>query len=123
MSSDDFDTDQQSTGGYELEARAGLRRVSGLSTELEDVTEVEYRQIRLEQVVLVGVWTEGTADQAVDPASADVLYAHLLTRGRQPVYDRVEDADHSFAFSDKGRPHGWPELYGRIVEWFLKPPE
>jgi pimeloyl-ACP methyl ester carboxylesterase len=66
---------------------------------------------------------QGTADQAVDPASADVLYAHLLTRGRQPVYDRVEDADHSFAFSDKGRPHGWPELYGRIVEWFLKPPE
>ena len=60
MSSDDFDTDQQSTGGYELEARAGLRRVSGLSTELEDVTEVEYRQIRLERVVLAGVWTSGT---------------------------------------------------------------
>ena len=57
--SDDFD-DQQSTGDYELEARAGLRRVSGLSTELEDVTEVEYRQIRLERVVLAGVWTSGT---------------------------------------------------------------
>ena len=57
--SDDFD-DQQSTGDYELEARAGLRRVSGLSTELEDVTEVEYRQIRLEKVVLAGVWTSGT---------------------------------------------------------------
>ena len=37
-----------------------LRRVAGLSTELEDVTEVEYRQLRLERVVLVGVWTEGT---------------------------------------------------------------
>jgi len=60
MSSDDFDDDQQSTGDYELEARAGLRRVSGLSTELEDVTEVEYRQIRLERVVLAGVWTSGT---------------------------------------------------------------
>ena len=59
MSSDDFDDDQQSTGDYELEARAGLRRVSGLSTELEDVTEVEYRQIRLERVVLAGVWTSG----------------------------------------------------------------
>ncbi len=60
MSNDDFDDDQQSTGDYELEARAGLRRVSGLSTELEDVTEVEYRQIRLERVVLAGVWTSGT---------------------------------------------------------------
>lgn len=60
MSDDEFDDDQQSTGDYELEARAGLRRVSGLSTELEDVTEVEYRQIRLEKVVLAGVWTSGT---------------------------------------------------------------
>jgi GTP-binding protein HflX len=40
--------------------RAALRRVAGLSTELEDVTEVEYRQLRLERVVLVGVWTSGT---------------------------------------------------------------
>ncbi|KOU44286.1 MULTISPECIES: GTPase HflX [unclassified Streptomyces] len=40
--------------------RAALRRVAGLSTELEDVTEVEYRQLRLERVVLVGVWTTGT---------------------------------------------------------------
>ncbi|MFF2652787.1 GTPase HflX [Streptomyces sp. NPDC058045] len=44
--------------------RAALRRVAGLSTELEDVTEVEYRQLRLERVVLVGVWTSGTADDA-----------------------------------------------------------
>jgi len=63
-SDDDFTEDQQSTGGYELEARAGLRRVSGLSTELEDVTEVEYRQIRLEKVVLAGVWTSGTVNDA-----------------------------------------------------------
>jgi GTP-binding protein HflX len=40
--------------------RAALRRVAGLSTELEDITEVEYRQLRLERVVLVGVWTSGT---------------------------------------------------------------
>src|SRR5690554_3552533 len=30
------------------EERAALRRVAGLSTELDDVTEVEYRQVRLE---------------------------------------------------------------------------
>ncbi|MEE1926609.1 GTPase HflX [Streptomyces sp. TRM 70351] len=44
--------------------RAALRRVAGLSTELQDVTEVEYRQLRLERVVLVGVWTSGTAQDA-----------------------------------------------------------
>jgi GTP-binding protein HflX len=51
-------------GDYELEERSSLRRVAGLSTELTDVTEVEYRQLRLERVVLVGVWTEGTVEQA-----------------------------------------------------------
>ena len=40
---------------WDREERAALRRVPGLSTELEDVTEVEYRQLRLENVVLVGV--------------------------------------------------------------------
>jgi GTP-binding protein HflX len=40
--------------------RQALRRVAGLSTELEDISEVEYRALRLERVVLVGVWTEGT---------------------------------------------------------------
>ncbi|WP_236239553.1 GTPase HflX [Streptomyces sp. CC228A] len=44
--------------------RAALRRVAGLSTELQDVTEVEYRQLRLERVVLVGVWTTGTVQDA-----------------------------------------------------------
>ena len=48
----------------ELEERHALRRVAGLSTELADITEVEYRQLRLERVVLVGVWTEGSAVDA-----------------------------------------------------------
>jgi len=42
------------------------------------------------------------------------------SRGKQPVYDRVAGADHSFAFADHARPHGWPERYGRIVAWFLE---
>ncbi|NUP37314.1 MAG: GTPase HflX, partial [Streptomyces sp.] len=49
---------------FDRSERAALRRVAGLSTELEDVTEVEYRQLRLERVVLVGVWTTGTAQDA-----------------------------------------------------------
>ncbi|MFC5994909.1 GTPase HflX [Pseudonocardia hispaniensis] len=53
-----------SAGDLDLEERSSLRRVAGLSTELTDVTEVEYRQLRLERVVLVGVWTSGSAEQA-----------------------------------------------------------
>ncbi|MFI7484205.1 GTPase HflX [Kocuria sp. M1R5S2] len=48
----------------DLEERRALRRVAGLSTELEDVTELEYRQLRLERVVLAGLWTEGTLAEA-----------------------------------------------------------
>ena len=49
---------------YELAERQALRRVPGLATELLDVTEVEYRQLRLERVVLVGIWTTGTLADA-----------------------------------------------------------
>lgn len=39
----------------EREERSALRRVAGLSTEMDDVTDVEYRRLRLERVVLVGL--------------------------------------------------------------------
>ncbi|HKB29825.1 MAG TPA: GTPase HflX [Streptosporangiaceae bacterium] len=51
------------TGELDLEDRQALRRVAGLtglSTELRDVTEVEYRELRLERVVLIGVWADGS---------------------------------------------------------------
>ncbi|KHK96246.1 GTP-binding protein [Microbacterium mangrovi] len=51
-------------GQWDREDRAALRRVVGLSTELEDVTEVEYRQLRLENVVLVGVHPQGATEDA-----------------------------------------------------------
>ncbi len=62
----DLDGDPTSLDGDQLdrEEREALRRVAGLSTELEDVTEVEYRQLRLERVVLASVWTEGTVADA-----------------------------------------------------------
>ncbi|MDF2146086.1 GTPase HflX [Knoellia sp. p5-6-4] len=64
-----FDTELDGDNGYDgdqfdREERAALRRVAGLSTELEDITEVEYRQLRLERVVLAAVWTDGTAEDA-----------------------------------------------------------
>lgn len=49
---------------WDLQDRHALRRVAGLSTELEDVTEVEYRQLRLENVVLVGVYPQGAQEDA-----------------------------------------------------------
>ena len=55
----EFDGEQE-----DLAERRALRRVAGLSTELDDVTEVEYRQLRLERVVLSGLWTEGTVEDA-----------------------------------------------------------
>ncbi|TDE41952.1 GTPase HflX [Nonomuraea mesophila] len=56
--------DAYETGDMDLEERQALRRVAGLSTELQDISEVEYRQLRLERVVLVGVWTSGTVEDA-----------------------------------------------------------
>jgi GTP-binding protein HflX len=56
--------DQPISGDLDLAERQALRRVAGLSTELHDVTEVEYRALRLERVVLIGVWTEGDVRQA-----------------------------------------------------------
>lgn len=48
----------------DLEERQALRRVGGLSTELADVTEVEYRQLRLENVVLIGIYSQGSLEDA-----------------------------------------------------------
>ncbi|MBX6167909.1 MAG: GTPase HflX [Thermobispora bispora] len=56
--------EDHTVGDFELEQRQALRRVAGLSTELQDITEVEYRKLRLERVVLVGVWTSGTLEEA-----------------------------------------------------------
>ncbi|MFG2718351.1 GTPase HflX [Streptomyces sp. NPDC048416] len=74
--------------------RAALRRVAGLSTELEDVTEVEYRQLRLERVVLVGVWTTGTLKDAEN--SLAELAALAETAGAlvlDGVYQRRDKPD------------------------------
>ncbi|MFC0531152.1 GTPase HflX [Phytohabitans kaempferiae] len=74
-------SEDATTGELELEDRNALRRVAGLSTELADVTEVEYRQLRLERVVLVGVWTEGTVTDAEN--SLTELAALAETAGSQ----------------------------------------
>ncbi|OWM10590.1 GTPase HflX [Mycolicibacterium peregrinum] len=80
-----------STGELALEDRASLRRVVGLSTELTDVTEVEYRQLRLERVVLVGVWTEGSAADA--DASLAELAALAETAGSEVLEGLIQRRD------------------------------
>ncbi|WP_442929881.1 GTPase HflX [Micromonospora sp. WMMC241] len=76
------------TGAYELSERQALRRVPGLSTELTDITEVEYRQLRLERVVLVGVWTEGKQTDADN--SLTELAALAETAGSQVLEGLIQ---------------------------------
>ncbi|OBC00001.1 GTPase HflX [Mycobacterium sp. 852013-50091_SCH5140682] len=80
-----------STGELALQDRASLRRVAGLSTELTDVSEVEYRQLRLERVVLVGVWTDGTSADA--DASLAELAALAETAGSEVLEGLIQRRD------------------------------
>jgi GTP-binding protein HflX len=75
-------------GDLDLEDRISMRRVAGLSTELADVSEVEYRQLRLERVVLVGVWTDGSAEDAEN--SLTELAALAETAGSQVLEGLVQ---------------------------------
>ncbi|GGL26530.1 GTPase HflX [Phycicoccus endophyticus] len=77
---------------YDREERAALRRVSGLSTELEDVTEVEYRRLRLERVVLAAVWSHGTLTDAEN--SLRELAALAETAGSQVLAGVVQRRPH-----------------------------
>jgi GTPase len=78
-------------GELALEDRAALRRVAGLSTELEDISEVEYRQLQLERVVLVGVWTDGSAADA--DASLAELAALAKTAGSEVLEGLIQRRD------------------------------
>ena len=82
---------QPNDGELDLEARAALRRVAGLGTELEDITEVEYREIRLEKVVLIGVWSDGTYDQST--RSMAELAALAETAGSQVLDALIQRRD------------------------------
>jgi len=75
----------------ELQDRQALRRVSGLSTELQDVNDAEYRQLRLEKVVLIGVWTQGTAVEVEN--SMKELAALAETAGSQVMEGFIQRRD------------------------------
>ncbi|OMC41047.1 GTPase HflX [Mycobacterium sp. IS-1264] len=82
---------EPSAGELALEDRSALRRVAGLSTELADISEVEYRQLRLERVVLVGVWTQGSA--ADNQASLAELAALAETAGSLVLEGLIQRRD------------------------------
>src|SRR6201988_3140784 len=82
---------EPSAGELALDDRSALRRVAGLSTELADVSEVEYRQLRLERVVLVGVGTEGSA--ADNRASMAELAALAETAGSLVLEGLIQRRD------------------------------
>ncbi len=104
---DDFE-DGDDDGALEREARAARRRVAGLSTELEDVSEVEYRQVRLEKVVLVGLelprphgsatGAPGGSGQVRDTQDADTslreLAALAQTAGSEVLDALIQKRDH-----------------------------
>ena len=81
----DADTDLINTPDQVAE-RAALRRIAGFSTQLQDISDAEYRELQLEKVILVGVWTEGTSEMAEN--SLQELKALAETAGAE-VLDGV----------------------------------
>ncbi len=103
-------TTELTTGQQDLAERHLLRRVAGLSTELEDISEVEYRQLRLERVVLVGVWTDGTVADAENSMAELALLAE--TAGSEvldAIYQRRSKPDPA-TFIGRGKVDGLREI-------------
>jgi GTP-binding protein HflX len=99
------------TGSMDLAERHALRRVAGLSTELEDITEVEYRQLRLERVVLVGVWTQGATLEDAENSMAELALL-AETAGSQvldALYQRRDTPDPA-TYIGRGKVEGLAEI-------------
>src|SRR6476646_10777566 len=104
------ETPDQTGGQLDLAERHALRRVAGLSTELEDISEVEYRQLRLERVILVGVWTEGSVEDAENSMAELALLAE--TAGSEvldAIYQRRQSPDPA-TYVGRGKVDGIREI-------------
>ena len=88
---DASEEDKNIDQSQELSDRHALRRVQGFSTELQDISEAEYRQLQLERVVLVGVWTEGTIKDAEN--SLAELKALAETAGSEVLEGLIQRRD------------------------------
>jgi GTP-binding protein HflX len=85
------EAEQYESNQQDLQDRQALRRIAGLSTELQDISDAEYRQLRLEKVVLIGVWTEGTILDAEN--SMKELSALAETAGSQVMDALIQRRD------------------------------
>ena len=102
--------EEQSSGAMDLAERYALRRVVGLSTELQDISEVEYRQLRLERVILVGVWTSGSVQDAENSMAELALLAE--TAGSEvldALYQRRDSPDPA-TYIGRGKVEGLAEI-------------
>ncbi len=98
------------TGAMELAERHALRRVAGLSTELEDISEVEYRKLRLERVVLVGVWTDGSIEDADNSMAELALLAETAgSTVLEALYQRRQNPDPA-TYIGRGKVEGLREI-------------
>jgi len=86
-----FIPDSYQSTQQDLSDRQALRRVIGLSTELSDISEAEYRQLRLERVILVGVWIEGSVKDAEN--SMEELAALAETAGSKVLDALIQRRD------------------------------
>ncbi|WP_328527434.1 GTPase HflX [Nocardioides sp. NBC_00368] len=91
---EDPEDNDPTVGAMELAERHALKRVASLRTELEDITEVEYRQLRLERVVLVGVWAGGTQTDAENSLAELALLAETAgSEVLEAIYQRRQAPD------------------------------
>jgi len=107
VSGDNSRDSAPTTGDMDLAERNAFRRVTRDTTiRTEDTTdgyEVEYRKLRLEQVILVGVWTEGTVAEL--EATLEELAALAETAGAEvlEILYQKRDSPDSGTFIGSGK--------------------
>ncbi len=102
--------------GLERDERTALRRVEGLDSGVarEEGVDIEYRQVRLERVVLVGLWNGGTQEEAED--SLRELAALAETAGSEVLDGLIQhrDTPDPSTYLGKGKAHELADLVASL---------
>ncbi|WP_394274900.1 GTPase HflX [Luteococcus sp.] len=93
LDADGRDPEEYDAGDHDglqldLAERLSLKRVAGMSTQVADISEVEYRDLQLERVVLISVWTTGSEADAENAMTELKLLAE--TAGAQVLEGLVQ---------------------------------
>lgn len=101
---------------FQRDERTALQRVEGLETgaEREEGVDIEYRQVRLERVVLVGIWGDSTQSQAED--SLRELAALAETAGSEVLDGLIQhrDTPDPSTYLGKGKAHELADLVATL---------